>query len=83
MSNGGASPGSLPSVDVVVDASVAVKWFVPEDLLRRGRRLAGREVLAATSPSCFTPRSHKPSGRRSISAKRSRRQDGRSKYFVD
>lgn len=31
MSNGGAGPGSLPSVDVVVDASVAVKWFVPED----------------------------------------------------
>jgi len=30
MSNGGTSPGLLASVDVVVDASVAVKWFVPE-----------------------------------------------------
>jgi predicted nucleic acid-binding protein len=30
MSNGGTSLGSPPSVDVVVDASVAVKWFVPE-----------------------------------------------------
>jgi predicted nucleic acid-binding protein len=31
MSNGGLSPGSYPIVDVVVDASVAVKWFVPEN----------------------------------------------------
>jgi predicted nucleic acid-binding protein len=30
MSNGGTSNGSPPSVEVVVDASVAVKWFVPE-----------------------------------------------------
>ncbi len=30
MSNGGTSKGLLPTVDVVVDASVAVKWFVPE-----------------------------------------------------
>src|SRR5205085_5475716 len=31
MSNGEHSPASIPIVDVVVDASVAVKWFVPED----------------------------------------------------
>ena len=30
MSNGGAGHELLPSIDVVVDASVAVKWFVPE-----------------------------------------------------
>ena len=30
MSNGGTPPGLPLSVDVVVDASVAVKWFVPE-----------------------------------------------------
>jgi len=30
MSKGRAAPASPPSVDVVVDASVAVKWFVPE-----------------------------------------------------
>jgi predicted nucleic acid-binding protein len=31
VSNGEPSPVSTPMVDVVVDASVAVKWFVPED----------------------------------------------------
>ena len=31
MSNGGLSPGSSTIVDVVVDASVALKWFVPEN----------------------------------------------------
>jgi predicted nucleic acid-binding protein len=31
MSNGGTLPGSPPRIDVVVDASVAVKWFVPEN----------------------------------------------------
>jgi predicted nucleic acid-binding protein len=31
MSNGGLSPGPHSVVDVVVDASVAVKWFVPEN----------------------------------------------------
>ena len=31
MSHGGISPGSSTIVDVVVDASVAVKWFVPEN----------------------------------------------------
>ena len=31
MSNGGLAPGSPTIVDVVVDASVAVKWFVPEN----------------------------------------------------
>jgi predicted nucleic acid-binding protein len=30
MSNGGLAPGSSTIIDVVVDASVAVKWFVPE-----------------------------------------------------
>jgi predicted nucleic acid-binding protein len=30
VSNGGTSPRSSPIIDVVVDASVAVKWFVPE-----------------------------------------------------
>jgi predicted nucleic acid-binding protein len=30
VSNGGLSPGSSTIIDVVVDASVAVKWFVPE-----------------------------------------------------
>jgi predicted nucleic acid-binding protein len=31
MSNGGLSPSSSGIVEVVVDASVAVKWFVPEN----------------------------------------------------
>ncbi len=31
MSNGGLGPESTPIVDLVVDASVAVKWFVPEN----------------------------------------------------
>jgi predicted nucleic acid-binding protein len=31
MSNGESSAISIPRVNVVVDASVAVKWFVPED----------------------------------------------------
>jgi predicted nucleic acid-binding protein len=31
MSNGGLVPGSSTIIDVVVDASVAVKWFVPEN----------------------------------------------------
>jgi predicted nucleic acid-binding protein len=31
MSNGGLSPRSTTIIDVVVDASVAVKWFVPEE----------------------------------------------------
>ena len=30
MSNGGTSNVLRPTVDMVVDASVAVKWFVPE-----------------------------------------------------
>jgi predicted nucleic acid-binding protein len=30
MSNGGLAPGSSAIIDVVVDASIAVKWFVPE-----------------------------------------------------
>jgi predicted nucleic acid-binding protein len=39
MSNGGLSPGSYPIVDVVVDASVAVKWFVPENHSAEALRL--------------------------------------------
>ena len=39
MSNGGLSPGSSPIVDVVVDASVAVKWFVPENHSAEALRL--------------------------------------------
>jgi predicted nucleic acid-binding protein len=31
MSDGGLSPGPSTTIDVVVDASVAVKWFVPEN----------------------------------------------------
>jgi predicted nucleic acid-binding protein len=31
MSNGGLAPGPSKIIDVVVDASVAVKWFVPEN----------------------------------------------------
>ena len=38
MSNGEASAILVPRVDVVVDASVAVKWFVPED---NSTRLSG------------------------------------------
>jgi predicted nucleic acid-binding protein len=41
MSNGGAGPRSLPSVDLVVDASVAVKWFVPENNSAEAVRLLG------------------------------------------
>ncbi len=41
MSNGGAGLGSFPSVDVVVDASVAVKWFVPENNSAEAIRLLG------------------------------------------
>jgi predicted nucleic acid-binding protein len=39
MSNGGATPGSFPTVEVVVDASVAVKWFVPEKFSEEAMRL--------------------------------------------
>ena len=39
MSNGGISPGSSTIVDVVVDASVAVKWFVPENHSNEAIRL--------------------------------------------
>jgi hypothetical protein len=31
MSNGGLVPGSSTFIDVMVDASVAMKWFVPEN----------------------------------------------------
>lgn len=44
MSNGGTSPGSLPSVDVVVDASVAVKWFVPENHSAESLRLLDARI---------------------------------------
>jgi predicted nucleic acid-binding protein len=39
MSNGGRSPGSSTLSDVVVDASVAVKWFVPENYSDDATRL--------------------------------------------
>jgi hypothetical protein len=31
MSKSGLVPGSSTIIDVVVDASIAVKWFVPEN----------------------------------------------------
>ena len=39
MSGGGPSHGSSTIVDVVVDASVAVKWFVPEVFSVEAQRL--------------------------------------------
>jgi predicted nucleic acid-binding protein len=39
MSKGGLSPGSSTIIDVVVDASVAVKWFVPENYSAEAIRL--------------------------------------------
>jgi predicted nucleic acid-binding protein len=41
MSHGGTSPGLLPSVDVVVDTSVAVKWFIPENHSAEAGRFLG------------------------------------------
>jgi predicted nucleic acid-binding protein len=42
MSNGGLSPALFTIVDVVVDASVAAKWFVPENHSTEALRLLDR-----------------------------------------
>lgn len=49
MSNGGLSSGSSTIADVVVDASVAVKWVLPEADL--GPAVALREMDALIAPS--------------------------------
>ncbi len=68
MTGGRIAPERPAIVDLVVDASVAVKWFVPEVFSAEALRLLD-DGFRRLCRSCFIARSAKLSGKRFINEK--------------
>ena len=68
MSNGGLASAASTINDVVVDASVGVKWFVQEKDSAEAMRLL-EATFKRHAPFYSTPRSAKQSGKKSIREK--------------